>query len=215
MRMRWPGRWWSRARRRWPPWSSASDGHPAADGSLDRPALAALAFADPAERAALGAITHPAIGARTAELMATARPDQIIVHDVPLLVENGLAPAYDLVVVVWAPLELRLARLEAAGWRRTRPVAGCRTRPATTSEPTSRTSSSKTTATWPDLPTRSPKCGRKCSAFAGELSPQRTQRLVVVLRKRAARLGWRGGVATRSSLGNGAGSLGVGLAGPR
>lgn len=87
----------------------------AADGSLDRPALAALAFADPAERAALGAITHPAIGARTAELMATARPDQIIVHDVPLLVENGLAPAYDLVVVVWAPLELRLARLEARG----------------------------------------------------------------------------------------------------
>ena len=87
----------------------------AADGSLDRPALAALAFADPAERAALGAITHPAIGARTAELMATARPDQIIVHDVPLLVENGLAPAYDLVVVVWAPVELRLARLEARG----------------------------------------------------------------------------------------------------
>ena len=87
----------------------------AADGTLDRPALAALAFAEPVERAALGAITHPAIGARTAELMATARPDQIIVHDVPLLVENGLAPAYDLVVVVWAPVELRLARLEARG----------------------------------------------------------------------------------------------------
>ena len=86
-----------------------------ADGSLDRPALAAIVFSDPEARAALNAITHPRIGARTAELMAQAAPDQVIVHDVPLLVENGLAPAYDLVVVVEAAEDIRLTRLLARG----------------------------------------------------------------------------------------------------
>lgn len=86
-----------------------------ADGSLDRPALAGIVFTDPAARAALNAITHPRIGARTAELMAQAAPDQVIVHDVPLLVENGLAPAYDLVVVVEAAEDIRLTRLLARG----------------------------------------------------------------------------------------------------
>lgn len=87
----------------------------AADGTLDRPTLAGIVFADPAARAALNAITHPRIGARTAEIMAGAAPGQVIVHDVPLLVENGLAPAYDLVVVVAADEDLRLARLLARG----------------------------------------------------------------------------------------------------
>lgn len=85
------------------------------DGSLDRPALAAIVFSDPQARARLNAITHPRIGARTTELMAAAEPDQVIVHDVPLLVENGLAPAYDLVVVVEASENVRLARLLRRG----------------------------------------------------------------------------------------------------
>lgn len=83
----------------------------AADGSLDRPALAARAFADDESRAMLNAITHPAIMARTAELTAAAPADAIIVHDVPLLVENGMAPFYHLVAVVHAPIEARLERL--------------------------------------------------------------------------------------------------------
>ena len=86
-----------------------------ADGSLDRPALAARAFVDDHTRARLNAITHPRIAAHTAELMAAAAPDQVVVHDVPLLVELGLMPAYDLVVVVDAPDEVRLARLEERG----------------------------------------------------------------------------------------------------
>ena len=86
-----------------------------ADGSLDRPALAGIVFTDPAARATLNAITHPRIGAHTAELMASAEPDQVIVHDVPLLVENRLAPAYDLVVVVEAAEDIRLTRLLARG----------------------------------------------------------------------------------------------------
>lgn len=86
-----------------------------ADGSLDRTALAAVVFADPAQRRRLEAITHPKIGARTSELVAAASPDAVVVHDVPLLVEKQLAPAYDLVVVVDAPVELRVERLVGRG----------------------------------------------------------------------------------------------------
>lgn len=81
------------------------------DGSLDRAALAALAFVDAERTAALNAITHPLIGERTAELFATAGEGAIVVHDMPLLVEGGLTPAYHLVIVVDTPAEVRLERL--------------------------------------------------------------------------------------------------------
>lgn len=86
-----------------------------ADGALDRAALARIVFTDDAALATLNAITHPRIAARTSELMATAAPDQIIVHDVPLLVENNLAAAYDLVLVVLADKDVRLDRLADRG----------------------------------------------------------------------------------------------------
>ena len=82
-----------------------------ADGSLDRPALGALVFADPERLRALNAIVHPLVRGRSAELEATAAPGTVVVHDVPLLAENGLAPLYDLVVVVDASDEVRLERL--------------------------------------------------------------------------------------------------------
>ncbi|WP_431982475.1 dephospho-CoA kinase [Streptomyces qinglanensis] len=84
------------------------------DGRLDRPRLASLVFADPERRAALNAIVHPLVGERSAESERAAReadPDAVVVHDVPLLVENGLAPLYDTVVVVDAATETRLDRL--------------------------------------------------------------------------------------------------------
>ncbi|WIX75190.1 dephospho-CoA kinase [Amycolatopsis carbonis] len=83
----------------------------AADGSLDRPALAAKAFADDASRKRLNGIVHPLVGKRTAELMAEAADDAVIVHDIPLLVEGNLASAYHLVVIVDAPVEVRVRRL--------------------------------------------------------------------------------------------------------
>ncbi|RKE18555.1 dephospho-CoA kinase [Streptomyces sp. TLI_171] len=82
-----------------------------ADGSLDRPALGAIVFADPARRAKLNAIVHPLVRARSAELESAAGPDAIVVHDVPLLAENGLAPLYELVVVIDVPDQERLRRL--------------------------------------------------------------------------------------------------------
>jgi dephospho-CoA kinase len=86
----------------------------AADGSLDRPRLAELAFASDEERKALEGITHPAINAEFMRRMAEAPPDGIVVMDVPLLVESGLR-TYECVLVVEAPRELRLERLEVRG----------------------------------------------------------------------------------------------------
>ncbi|WP_226436772.1 dephospho-CoA kinase [Rhodococcus yananensis] len=81
------------------------------DGSLDRPALAAKAFASDEARAVLNAITHPRVGRRTAELVDSAADDAILVQDIPLLVEGGMAPAFHLVAVVHAGEEERLRRL--------------------------------------------------------------------------------------------------------
>ncbi|MFE9371480.1 dephospho-CoA kinase [Streptomyces sp. NPDC006711] len=81
------------------------------DGALDRPRLGAIVFSDPQKLAALNAIVHPLVGARSAALEAEAGPEAVVVHDVPLLTENGLAPLYDLVVVVDAAPETQLDRL--------------------------------------------------------------------------------------------------------
>lgn len=84
----------------------------AADGSLDRPALAAFAFADDESRATLNSITHPLVGRRTTELIDAAPTDAVVVQDVPLLVENGLGAMMNLVVIVMADQETRVHRLE-------------------------------------------------------------------------------------------------------
>ncbi|MEW1685550.1 dephospho-CoA kinase [Streptomyces sp. T12] len=81
------------------------------DGSLDRPRLGALVFGDPEKLARLNAIVHPLVGARSRELEEAAPEDAVVVHDVPLLTENGLAPLYDLVIVVDASPETQLDRL--------------------------------------------------------------------------------------------------------
>jgi dephospho-CoA kinase len=81
------------------------------DGALDRPRLGEVVFADPAMLERLNAIVHPLVGKRMAELEKSADPDAIIVHDVPLIAENGLASAYDVVVVVDTPALLQLERL--------------------------------------------------------------------------------------------------------
>jgi len=80
-------------------------------GALDRGRLAQRVFSDEDARARLNGIVHPRIGARTGELMAAAAADAIVVHDVPLLVENDLGANYHLVLVVDAPLETRIRRL--------------------------------------------------------------------------------------------------------
>ncbi|MDG9725476.1 MULTISPECIES: dephospho-CoA kinase [unclassified Streptomyces] len=81
------------------------------DGSLDRPKLGSIVFADPEKLAALNSIVHPLVGARSRALEEAADDDAVVVHDVPLLTENGLAPLYDVVVVVDADPATQLDRL--------------------------------------------------------------------------------------------------------
>jgi dephospho-CoA kinase len=88
-----------------------------ADGTLDRPALADLAFADDDSRRALEAITHPAIVAEMARRIAASPPDAVVVVEIQLLVEtwDQRVREYDAVVAVEAPREVRLDRLVARG----------------------------------------------------------------------------------------------------
>ena len=86
-----------------------------ADGSLDRPALAAVVFGDPAARATLDGIVHPLVRARAVELITAMPGDAVVVQDIPLLVETGQAAAFDLVLVVEADVDVRVARLVQRG----------------------------------------------------------------------------------------------------
>lgn len=86
----------------------------AADGSLDRDALAAKVFGDDEARGRLNGIVHPLIAVRVGELMAAAEagpPDTIVINDVPLIVEANVADRYAVIIVVDAPVEVQLDRL--------------------------------------------------------------------------------------------------------
>ncbi len=97
-------------------------------GELDRAGLAAIVFPDPEALAALDEIMHPRIAERAAAMLGAAEAEgtPVVVYDMPLLVENGSADDFDLVVVVHAPIEVRLARLAVRGV----PVADARERMA-------------------------------------------------------------------------------------
>jgi dephospho-CoA kinase len=83
------------------------------DGSLDRSTLRRRVMADPDARAALNRIVHPAVHARRAALMKAARSrgERVVVSDIPLLFEAAEPSEFDLIVLVDAPEEVRLARL--------------------------------------------------------------------------------------------------------
>ncbi|MDX6226103.1 MAG: dephospho-CoA kinase [Frankiales bacterium] len=84
-----------------------------ADGELDREALGRIVFADPEKLARLNAIVHPLVGAESARQIAAAEASgaPVLIHDVPLLVENNLQGMYDAVVVVAASPATQLDRL--------------------------------------------------------------------------------------------------------
>lgn len=84
----------------------------ASDGSLDRRALRARVFADPAERHWLEQLTHPAIRELTDARSVAAKGSYTMVS-IPLLVETGSAERFDRVLVVDCEPELQLARLQA------------------------------------------------------------------------------------------------------
>lgn len=83
------------------------------DGRLDREAVARVVFGDASARARLNAIVHPLVraAARREDDAARAAGAAVVVHDIPLLVETGVPAAFDEVVVVEAPADLRVDRL--------------------------------------------------------------------------------------------------------
>jgi dephospho-CoA kinase len=86
-----------------------------ADGRLDRPKLAGIVFGDESKRVQLNAIVHPLVGQRTVELAQAASADAVLVYDIPLLVEGNMAAGFDVVLVVEADRDIRLARLAERG----------------------------------------------------------------------------------------------------
>lgn len=90
-----------------------------AEGDLDRPAMGALVFADADARRRLEAIVHPLVFERMVALEEQAGPDDVVVHDIPLLVEGGRAETFDAVVVVDCPVDLQIERMTTLrGWTR-------------------------------------------------------------------------------------------------
>jgi dephospho-CoA kinase len=85
------------------------------EGALNRPALAAKAFVDDEQRAMLNSIVHPLVGQRRLEIIESVPDDAVVVEDIPLLVETGMAPMFPLVVVVTADPETRVERLIKRG----------------------------------------------------------------------------------------------------
>jgi dephospho-CoA kinase len=73
--------------------------------------LAAKAFRDDDARKKLNGIVHPLVGRRRSEIIASVAEDSVVVEDIPLLVESGMAPMFPLVVVVHADAEVRVQRL--------------------------------------------------------------------------------------------------------
>ena len=89
------------------------------EGDLDRPAMGRLVFADEGARRRLEAIVHPLVFERIVELEEAAGPDDLVVHDIPLLAESGRADTFDAVIVVDVPPGLQIERMtRERGWTR-------------------------------------------------------------------------------------------------
>ena len=99
------------------------DGILAPDGSLDRSALGRLVFSDDLRRARLEEILLPLIAAEAWARMDAVPAGQVVVYDIPLLVEGQMQDMFDLVIVVEADLELRLERLSERGMNRDEALA--------------------------------------------------------------------------------------------
>lgn len=93
------------------------DGLLTAEGDLDRPAMGRLVFADDTARKRLESIVHPLVFERIVALEEAAGEHDVVVHDIPLLVESGRAGTFDAVLVVDAPRELQVERMvRDRGW---------------------------------------------------------------------------------------------------
>ncbi len=87
------------------------------DGYLDRPQMGALVFGDEAARKRLEGIIHPLVFERIVALEKGAGPDDVVVHDIPLLAETANVYDFDAVIVVDAPVAVQVERMvRDRGW---------------------------------------------------------------------------------------------------
>lgn len=85
------------------------------NGDIDRRKLAEIVFSDSKARADLEGIIHPKVQALFAEAVADLNPEDILIYEIPLLVETGAAEKFDYIISVEADLELRKKRLIKKG----------------------------------------------------------------------------------------------------
>ena len=85
------------------------------NGDIDRVALGQIIFENPEAKKDLEEIIHPRIRAEFEEAVASLNPGQIMVYEIPLLVETNAADRFDFVITVESDAELRKQRLRARG----------------------------------------------------------------------------------------------------
>jgi dephospho-CoA kinase len=85
------------------------------NGDIDRKALAEIIFTDPKAKEDLEAIIHPRVRELFAEVVADLNQNEILIYEIPLLVETAAAKNFDVVITVEADIELRKERLRKRG----------------------------------------------------------------------------------------------------
>jgi dephospho-CoA kinase len=85
------------------------------DGDIDRSKLAEIIFSDPKKRNLLESIIHPKVQQGLADAKKSLGEDEILIYEIPLLVETNAASKFDLVITVEAPIADRIERLKARG----------------------------------------------------------------------------------------------------
>ena len=85
------------------------------DGDIDRKALAEIIFSDAKAKEDLEAIIHPRVRELFAEVVSDLAPGEVLIYEIPLLVESGVAKNFDLIITIEADIEIRKERLRKRG----------------------------------------------------------------------------------------------------
>jgi dephospho-CoA kinase len=85
------------------------------DGDIDRKALAEIVFKDPSAKGKLESIVHPIVRKEFEDAVASLKENEVLVYEIPLMVETGAHQRFDLVITVESEMENRIARLRDRG----------------------------------------------------------------------------------------------------
>ena len=85
------------------------------DGDIDRRKLGEIVFSDPEKRKRLESIIHPIVQKGLADARKNLSEDEILIYEIPLLVETKTMDKFDAIITVEAPLQERITRLTKRG----------------------------------------------------------------------------------------------------